>query len=209
MIEWCYPLVAWAAVIGSSVRGLQVLVGERGPRWLPLLAAGLAWVPVEGLPVARWLHGYNSNLSVPLVAILLNAVFSPLCTRRWLDEKSLRTSVWFGAGAGLLLYPMAAGLGPIDPYELGWRWPGIELLIGGLSVILLWRGNAFGWVLLLTGAAWRFGCMESENVWDYLVDPIYFIVSLIGLVAPRRGLATIVSESSDPDLSEGTAVPQP
>ncbi|RLS44054.1 MAG: hypothetical protein DWH81_01480 [Planctomycetota bacterium] len=209
MIEWYYPLLAWAAVLAAMARGLQVLFGDRGPRWLPLLVGVVAWIPVAGLPIARWLHGFNSNLSIPLVAILLNASLSPFCGRRWLDERALRAGLWFGASAGVILYPMAAGFGAFDPYGLGWHWPGIELVVGGLAVMLLWRGNAFGWVLLVTGVAWRMECMESQNVWDYLVDPVYFILSLIGLVAPRRRIAIVDRVSSDPDLSEGTAVPQP
>ncbi len=208
-MEWYYPLVAWTAVLGAVVRGIQVLGGDRGPRWLPLLAGGLAFVPVSGLPIGRWLHGFNPSVSIPFVAILLNAVISPLLERQLLDEKALRAGLWFGALAGLVLYPMAAGVGPFDPYELGWNWPGIELVVGGLSVLLLWRQNAFGGVLLLTGVAWRLGGMESQNVWDYLIDPIYFVMSLIGLLVPRRG--TVIDAPAEPDvrLSEGTAAPQP
>lgn len=208
-MEWYYPLVAWTAVLGAVVRGIQVLGGDRGPRWLPLLAGGLAFVPVSGLPIGRWLHGFNPSVSIPFVAILLNAVISPLLERQLLDEKALRAGLWFGALAGLVLYPMAAGVGPFDPYELGWNWPGIELVVGGLSVLLLWRQNAFGGVLLLTGVAWRLGGMESQNVWDYLIDPIYFVMSVIGLLVPRRG--TVIETPVEPDvrLSEGTAAPQP
>lgn len=209
-MEWYYPVIAWAAVLGAVVRGLQVLAGERGPRWLPLLGVGLAWVPVGGLPIGRWLHGFNSNLSLPFVAILWSVVLSPLFQRRLLDERALRAGLWFGAASGLFLYPMAAGVGPIDPYELGWNWPGIELVIGGLSVLLLWRQNAFGGVLLLTAAAWRLGAMESQNVWDYLVDPIYFVISLIGLLTMRRGRAGEEARvRSESGLSEGTDAPQP
>jgi hypothetical protein len=208
-MEWYYPLVAWTAVLGAVVRGIQVLGGDRGPRWLPLLAGGLSFVPVSGLPIGRWLHGFNPSVSIPFVAILLNAVISPLLERQLLDEKALRAGLWFGALAGLVLYPMAAGIGPFDPYELGWNWPGIELVVGGLSVLLLWRQNAFGGVLLLTGVAWRLGGMESQNVWDYLIDPIYFVMSVIGLLVPRRG--TVIDAPAEPDtrLSEGTAAPRP
>lgn len=208
-MEWYYPVVAWAAVLGAIVRGMQVLCGDRGPRWLPLLAAGLSFVPVSGLPIGRWLHGFNPNLSIPFVVILLNAVFSPLLDRQLLDERALRTGLWFGALAGLILYPMAAGVGPLDPYELGWNWPGIELVVGGLAVLLLWRQNAFGGVLLLTGVAWRMGAMESQNVWDYLIDPIYFVMSLIGLLTAVRRTASDAGMKSDADLSGGNAVPRP
>jgi hypothetical protein len=209
VIEWWYPFLAWAAVFGAVVRGLQVLIGGRGPHWLPLLAAALVGIPVEGLPIARWLHGFHANLSIPLVTILWSSTLSPLCQRPWLDEQALRVGVWYGVVSGLCLYPMAGGWGSIDPYGLGWQRPGIELIVGGVSLILLWRGNAFGGVLLLSGLCWRLGCLESDNVWDYLIDPVYFVISLIGMMTPRQKRLAGADSGVSTKINAGSAVPQP
>ncbi len=208
-MEWYYPLVAWAAVLGSTVRGLQVLYGDRGPRWLPAAFGMLAWIPIEGLPLARWLHGYSSNLSVPLTVILLNSTLSPLWSRPWLDATALQTAVWWGAVAGVFLYPLAGGIGPFDPYVLGWNRLGIEVVVAAISAILLWRGNRFGWVLILTGVAWRLGCLESENIWDSLIDPVYFVVSLIGLAMTSRNRSGGHNSTVPVEVSGGSVVPRP
>lgn len=182
MIDWCYPLLVWALIFGAATRGVQVLLRGLGPRWLPLLACAATAIPVQGLPLGRWLHGYNANFCIPLVAVLLGVVLKPWLKRPLFNEQADRTSCWFGCVAGLLLYPFALGLGPFDPYALGWQWPGVACVAAVLAAILIWRDNSFGLVLLAAGVAWQVGCLESDNAWDYLVDPLYVALSFIGLM---------------------------
>ena len=182
MIDWCYPLLVWALIFGAATRGVQVLLRGFGPRWLPLLACAATVVPVQGLPLGRWLHGYNANFCIPLVAVLLGVILKPWLKRPLFNEQADRTSCWFGCVAGLLLYPFALGLGPFDPYSFGWQWPGVACVAAVLAVFLIWRENSFGLVLLAAGVAWQVGCLESDNAWDYLVDPFYVALSFIGLM---------------------------
>ena len=59
-----------------------------------------------------------------------------------------------------------------------------------LTVGLLWKQNRFGVVLLLAILAYRLRLLESTNYWDYLVDPIGWVVSMIALgwrLLPRAG----------------------
>ena len=182
MIDWCYPLFIWALIFGAVARGLQVLLRGIGPRWLPLLVGAAVVVPVQGLPLGRWLHGYNAHFSIPFVALLLNVIVTPLWQMPLLDERACRTSHLFGCVTSLSLYPLALGLGSFDPYVLGWQWPGVACAAGLLAAVLLWRKNSFGWVLLAAGVAWQIGCLESDNAWDYLVDPAYVALSGIGLM---------------------------
>ena len=77
MVEWWYPVAVWAIVIGAVVRSIQVGMNaaglsHAGPRWLPLVAGALAIVPIDGLPLARWLHSFNANFSIPLSILLLD-----------------------------------------------------------------------------------------------------------------------------------------
>jgi hypothetical protein len=56
------------------------------------------------------------------------------------------------------------------------------VLFGGAGLaaaLLLWGGNRFGYVLLLALLAYATGFQESENLWDYLLDPVYGAVSLL------------------------------
>ena len=74
---------------------------------------------------------------------------------------------------------MALGLGSVDPYEWGWQFSPLFVVMGVLTAWLLWRGYRFGLVLLIAGAAFHLRLLESTNYWDYLLDPVYFVVSII------------------------------
>lgn len=183
-VTWCLLVVA---------RTVRVRLHE----WALLAASGLVAIvilllPVQGLPVARWVAGLNANFSVPLTALLVVSVCDRVFARRLLSEREWATAWVFGAVAALLLYPMALGLGPFDPYEWGWSLSPLSLVIGALTAWLIWRQNRFGFVLLLAAMAFQLQLLESANYWDYLLDPIYSLVS-IGWVAGRLATSTRVS----------------
>lgn len=186
IIEWWYPVAVWAIVFAAIAREIQTLIESigaqrSGPRWLPIAVAALAIMPVAGLPLGRWLHGFNANFSIPFVALLLDFTTAPLLRRPLFDGAAKRAALWFGIASGLCLYPAALGLGPYDPYALGWRSPGVAAAAAIVGTVLVLRDNIFGIVLLIAGAMWQIGCLESDNAWDYLIDPIYWLLSIVNL----------------------------
>ena len=182
-VRWWYPVACWGLVLAAIARSLQAglaaaasAVGFRTSRpaaaWLPLVAGMLSAVPIDGLPLGRWLHGIDANFSIPFALVLLDFVLAPLLRRPLLDDRSRLTASRFGVVGGLLLYPLALGIGPLDPYVAGWRSPGVGVAAAGLGAALLLRRDRFGLALLAAGAAWRIGLLESTNAWDYLLDPV-------------------------------------
>jgi len=186
LLEWWFPVASWGVVLAALTAVAQTWIKRidgrfAGSAWLPLLAAAIAVIPVAGLPIGRWLHGLNLGFSLPFLGLLANLWVSPLLSRPLLDTRAVRTAVWFGAVAGTALYPCAVGLGSFDPYVLGWSSPGIAALAGLVGAVLLLRRNAFGGVLLASGLFWQSGVLESNNAWDAIVDPIYWLLSLLNL----------------------------
>lgn len=150
-------------------------------RWfaaMTVLAIGIVLIPVNGLPLGRWFIGLCANFSLPLLALIASIIGRRIFNVELLGKNGNRAAMWFGAIAGVVLYPMALGLGPVDPYALGWRFSWLFAGTGALTMLLLWRGNRFGLVLLAAIITYHLGLLESENYWDYLVDPIYFLISL-------------------------------
>lgn len=142
------------------------------------LAAGIVLIPAGGLPLGRWFTGLCSNLSVPLLALIASAIGRRVFDADLPGKAGMRAAIGFGLAAGIWLYPMALGMGPIDPYSSGWGFSWLFAATGALTALLLWRGNRFGLVLLTAAVAYHLGLLESGNYWDYLVDPIYFLISL-------------------------------
>lgn len=183
MIAWCYPVVFWGVVASVVLKLAQSSVGQRGPRWLPLLGLPLSLIPVGGLPLGRVLHGLTSGFSIPSLAFLMSVPWLAM-TGRPLFSKADRLALCVaGTIIGVALYPLALGIGTFDPYPLGWNSAWLNAALALTTIALLWKGNALGVVLLASAAAWQIGLLESTNVWDYLIDPALFLSSVVGLIA--------------------------
>jgi len=169
-LVWCLQRVAKLVVL--PVRGWALLAVTAA------IAAAVLLVPVEGLALARWVAGLNANFSIPLTAMLAVIVWERIFERSLFSEREWTTAWSFGGIGGLALYPMALGLGSFDPYEWGWRFSPLFLIIGALTVWLIWKQNRFGFLLLLAAVAFQLRLLESTNYWDYLLDPVYSLVSI-------------------------------
>jgi len=135
-------------------------------------------VPIEGLSVARRLAGFAPGFSLPFVALIVHASLNRLGGPELLRPTEL-TAFWrWGALVGLILYPAALGWGRVDPYTAGWHFSALFVGVGLSTAILMGRGHRLGWVLLIAIAAWHLRGLESTNYWDYLVDPLYFLIAV-------------------------------
>lgn len=189
MIAWAFSFVfpmllvlvlaqAAAARLGANLRS--------GRTALALAVFSLACVaapvfPPVGLPLARVLAGSGLSASIPLLALVFSSVWEGFSGTRLLDDRATRASRVFGLACGLLLYPMAMGLGVADPYSLGWEFSPLWPAMWAVAAALIWKGNTFGLVLAACPLAREAGLLESPNLWDYLVDPFYVLASAVGL----------------------------
>jgi len=86
-------------------------------------------------------------------------------------------------GTGIALYPMALGLGYLDPYALGYQ-PWFALAVSVIAALAWWRREYVAVAAWLTAAV----CLhavhagESSNVFDYMLDPIVVTVALVRVI---------------------------
>ncbi len=143
-----------------------------------LIAAGLLAVPVQGIAIARWVTGINANFSIPFTGLLAAAVCEKAFSRKMLSSCDWLAGWVFGIIGGLVLYPLALGWGKFDPYGWGWNFSPLFVAVATLTGLLVWKQNRFGLLLLLSVLAFRLRLLESTNYWDYLLDPVYCLVSI-------------------------------
>lgn len=158
------------------------------------LSAALIFIPIKGIPLAGWVLGINANFSIPLTALLFGKLWQNATGVVLLDRHARQTAWIFGLFAGLALYPSVLGFGPakaLDPYGLGYGSTLCPLLLLALTVALLITRNRFGVVLVAAVFAYDFQLLESPNFWDYLVDPVFAILSLAVLVYELFGRAAL------------------
>ena len=196
-------LVGIARLAGLNPKGLGWCAG------LALFSVGIVATPVAGMPLARWLAGVVDHWSVPSIALLTSAFIQRLFGIELLQRQDRQAAWLFGALAGLLLYPLALGWGPFDPYSLGWHFGPLFVSVAVLASVLILRGNRFGVLLVLAIAAWHLRAVESGNYWDCLIDPFYFLVSAGSLsswawrVGNIERLAKKGKPRQDPGLTTG------
>ena len=174
---WLVLVLGFQWAVGAW--GLK-LSGGRGLVVSALAALGVLVVPIQGICIARWIASLNVVFSLPFTGLLAVMVWERATTRKLFSACDWSTSWAFGA-LGMAFYPLALGLGSFDPYEWGWDFSPLFVGIALLTGLLLAKQNRFGLLLLLAIVAYHLGLLESENYWDYLLDPIYCLVSLIVL----------------------------
>ena len=179
MIETLLDTVTWALALALCLPGRA---GHPARAWLvPLAVAALLWVPLGPANALGALRGIFASPSV-----LSLVVVAALTARRagWALSRPGEIGLIAGlAGAcGVLFYPPALGLGPVDPYAWGYGGFALPLAVGLVALLAGWTGR---WVLAVglasALAAWRAGLMASPNLWDYLLDPVLAVGGLVGM----------------------------
>ncbi len=180
--SFVFPFLLIMALLqgGAGLLGRD-LCGWRPTLILGLISAFIAVTPVGGLPLARWMISFNANFSISLTAILFYKVTESSFGVRLLDKNDLLTYWVFSLTAGVILYPMALGLGRFDPYQAGWGFSWLFVVVCGVTILLLIMKNRFAVVLIAAILAHNLRLLESTNFWDYLVDPFMVLVSCIAL----------------------------
>jgi hypothetical protein len=164
-------LVAAAAVAGGRVLGVR----RGGLAVLAGAALVCALVPIGPLPLAGVVRGVLGDLSVTTLVLLLFHLArdvrggDPPDPRRTLALQALL------AFAGVVLYPLAVGLGAWDPYRLGYGNPWFLAILLAVALGALALDVPLATVCAALGVlAWSLGACESRNLWDYLIDPLVF-----------------------------------
>ena len=197
-------LLAWSiAIKGAKITLRPRTVSRRASLLLGLLAAAAMLLPVGEFTLWRWMFSVHANPSGTLAAALAAYVLESLSGRHLLGRRDWLALWCIGALAGALLYLPTLGFGHYDLYVLDWegRW-----ITGGATAVvlaLLFVGNRAGVLLLFGLLAHLVDALESDNLWDYLIDPAYWLVSCSGLsyfiagyMRSRRKTAPAIPEPS-------------
>lgn len=146
----------------------------------------LLLLPIGDFPVAGYVRGMVGDVSITTLSLL---AYAHLRRAGAVSSSSARRRV----GALLLLlvavavlYPLALGAAPYDSYRWGYGDPWFLgfLLALTLAAVAL-RMPLVALPISLSVLAWAVGWYESDNLWDYLIDPL---LAVYGATALLRGL---------------------
>lgn len=149
----------------------------------------LMLIPFGDMPLASYVRGATGDLSITTLVMICCAL-----SRNWLecgttDTRTRRALLLTVALAALALYPMALGVSALDPYRLGYGDP---LFVAALLLVALaaWirKYHLIASCIALAALAWTAGWYESENLWDYLLDPWIAIYALFVIACYGTGV---------------------
>ena len=153
----------------------------------------LSLIPINGIALAIYLRSVIDDLAITTVLVLSLATLVRLKLLAVPPRLQQTELLCIFAALALILYPASLGLTYFDPYRLGYAPRPMLVLMGLLTVVLLWRRNLLG--LLLFSVATLIFTLElkqSENYWDYLIDPGLGTWAIIVLLM-RSGLPVIAA----------------
>jgi len=127
------------------------------------------------LPLAAYVRGVTGELSVVTMLLLWSSVI----------PSNQKTPLGFKVPLALIaiaFYPLALGLGMIDPYAWGYGSIGLLIAVILFAIICGLAGWIKGvWIISFAMIAWAAHWHESANLWDYLLDPFLAIWALIAI----------------------------
>jgi len=134
--------------------------------------AAMLVVRLGDATLAMQLRAVIGDPAAVTAVLLALAAFAP---RQLPERPRPATLVGFAGVVTLLLWtPVFLGTFPLgfDARAIGWRpWP--ILAVVAVLATAAWRRRADGWVAVVGIAllCWGAGLVESDNLWDALVDP--------------------------------------
>ena len=148
-----------------------------------LLTLGVNFIPIfRGSSLVELVRGVIGDVStasgVLLVLIILNQFdFSDSKELVLNNIEKISVSI-----IGLLLYLSTFGFFKVDFYSYGYLSWTMLWFISGLSFLLMLFNRRLGLVLMVALLGFYLKLQSSNNLWDYLLDPVLWLVLLVNLV---------------------------
>ena len=163
--------------IGQKLLGIQAPFAIRILLLLALVNI-LFWPLGMGmeLPLSAYVRGVTGDLSIVTLLLLWTSIL----------PNAKRVPLPFIVGLILVaipFYPMALGLGMIDPYAWGYgsiALVGVVIVAAFICGLVNWIKGV--WILSFALVAWSFHWHESGNLWDYVLDPLLVIWGVCAIV---------------------------
>lgn len=139
----------------------------------------LVFVPFAPGSAAVYMRSFIGDLSITNLLILFSTLLGQVFGLNLVQRRTTHRFCLLLLPLALVFYPLAMGLGKYDPYALGYGSPyllGIVFLITLLAWTVDQRFIATS--LSLSVFCYAIGWYESNNLWDYLIDPVLTVYAL-------------------------------
>jgi len=185
-IQTLLPLLTSALLVASLVLAISHRWLDKPVYRVSIIAVAIAisLVPVNNLSIAHYLAGLFGNLSITSIVLLCSYLYFR-CTGNSvhpiISHDLLRIYFIIGITA-IIIYPSALGATRLDLYAEGYY----PIMLGPVMFSMFVLGIVRNWTYLasiigIVFAAYGLGMLESNNLWDYLMDPLLSVYCLFRL----------------------------
>ena len=177
ILGWAIVLAAIGTFVSSCLsRRLGIRLAAAAAA--PALGFGI-WI--EGMPLVGFLRAV---LAEPSVALMMIAAF--YCAKRTIGwqpaEGQLDVMRACVLSVGAIVYPSALGVGFTDLYALGYNpYTGLAVSLAAVLAYFLPSSRLVAFWVVGALCAHGYGFGESNNLVDYLIDPVAVFCALIFL----------------------------
>ena len=206
-----YGLFAQGVIVAMIIRFVREIFGRKNlapfgiELWIP--AAIVIIVPVAGVSIAGHLRGLWGDPSIVTFLLLFLYTVRPSSLP---NRPRVSTCVLVSLFVMLPLYLPLFLLNPnvpVDLYSYGWKpkWILIAIAVIALGSVMM-RRLAPRWTNIIAIAliASSVGLMESDNLWDYLVDPgLLFTIAFLAIAGSITSFLGSRMPESIENLSSG------
>lgn len=162
-------------------------------------------LPITDMSVANYasvLMGDLSPVSLALLAVFVHGRLTGQKPRDGYTQDIHRLQMLISLVV-IFLYPTALGFSPVDIYSFGYHPVVLTPLLLALFCLSVYRGwHYLATLLALAWISFQLDILDSNNLWDYLLDPFLAIWCLLHLkrawrlpssVAIQEGLLFVVA----------------
>jgi hypothetical protein len=209
-----YGLFAQGVIVAMIIRFVREIFGRKNlapfglELWIP--AAIVIIVPVAGVSIAGHLRGLWGDPSIVTFLLLFLYTVRPssLPNRPRVSTRVL-VSLFVMLPLYLPLFLLNPNV-PVDLYSYGWKpkWILIAIAVIALGSVMM-RRMAPRWTNIIAIAliASSVGLMESDNLWDYLVDPgLLFTIAFLAIAGSITSFLGSRMLESIKNLSSGKQI---
>lgn len=154
-----------------------------------LLLVGINLIPLyHGSSLVELLRGAIGDVSTASGVLMLFIILKQF---NFSEVKFVVLNSWEKIGLGLLgtlLYLSTFGFINFDLYHLGYLSPLMLLFFSAVILLLILFNRILGYVWLLALIGFYFKLQSSNNLWDYLYDPLLWLVLLTNCVSSLLSL---------------------
>jgi|GEM_PF-156005 len=208
-------LAAWLPHIGGSlvVACISLTLTRKfaqqliWPRIIFFLALIICLAPLADFSLSHYIRVITGDLSITsLIWLGFSAYLSLTRTDQTPQANEIAIAAVIVAVA-MVLYPTALGLTYFDLYKFGFY----PIVLGPVVFVVfgycVWFRYRLAATLLAAGfICYAIGALESDNLWDYLLDPVIVIYSIYVLITSRTRLPRVKPNQQEIEILLGLTV---